>query len=57
MLLSVVVIVLLVALGVTMLMAQSQQSLISVRLEHQTMQVQINGWSPVLKSRKDVDEE
>ncbi len=54
-LLSVIMIVLLIALGVVMLMSQAQLSLRSVRQEHQAIQVKINQWPPLLNHRAYVD--
>jgi uncharacterized membrane protein len=54
-LLSVIMIVLLIALGVVMLMSQAQLSLRSVRQEHQAIQVKINQLPPLLNNREYVD--
>jgi len=54
-LLSVIMIVLLIALGVVMLMSQAQLSLRSVRQEHQAIQAKINQWPPLLNNREYVD--
>jgi predicted PurR-regulated permease PerM len=54
-LLAVLMIVLLVALGVVMLMSQTQLSLRSVRQEHQAIQEKINQWPRLLNNRESVD--
>ncbi|MFT5929899.1 MAG: sensor domain CHASE-containing protein [Oceanospirillaceae bacterium] len=54
-LLAVLMIVLLVALGVVMLMSQTQLSLRSVRQEHQAIQEKVNQWPRLLNNRESVD--
>jgi len=56
-LLAVVVIVLMIALGVSMLMSQARLSLRSVSQEHQALQEKINQWPPLLNNRKYTDAE
>ena len=51
-LLAVLVVVLLVAAGAAMLMAQAHLGLRSVQQEHQTLQDDIDKWSPLLTSRE-----
>lgn len=54
-LLAVLMVIFLIALGVVMLMSQAQLSLRSVRQGHQTIQVRINQWPPLLNNRRYVD--
>ena len=54
-LLAVLMVIFLIALGVVMLMSQAQLSLRSVRQGHQTLQVRINQWPPLLNNRRYID--